>query len=241
MGNIIVEKKQIIKCINENKITNDLIETLIYLLIPKRNNQPITDLIFVKYKLKAAYNLSKNHILINKNKLLNYLDEIGYVLSEEYNIKYGIKEKLYLLLYVLSHEVAHVIQYQTSENQFETYENIALLYRIIFDNLDRLQDKFGTDDNILERNADMEGYEVLKKILLEQQKEEYLEILDDLIYRTYLADYSKFNGPMEEALKALRIYGKNKELLKNSEMPLEDRLLYGLPINKEEKNRILRK
>lgn len=241
MGNIIVEKTQIIKCINETKITNDLIETLIYSLIPKRNNQPLTDLIFVKDKLKAAYNLNKNHILVNKNKLLNYLDEIGYILSEEYNIKYGIKEKIYLLLYALSHEVAHVIQYQTSKNQFDTYENVSLLYKIIFDNLDKLQDEFGTDDNILERNADMEGYVVLKKILTEQSKKEYLKILDDLIYRIYLADYYKFNGPMEEALKVLSVYEKKKELLKNSQMSLEDRLLYGLPIKKKEKSRILKK
>lgn len=190
-------------------------------------------------------NIDKLNKTINQS--IKYLEQI----FPEINNK---EMYYYYILYSLTHETRHVFQYLIANKQIQCpYEIIVEVYKNMFQigNLDT-----GKINNfiseylyylynerlVLERNANIEGSELLTKLALYEENEPIANVFKQMYKKNLVYGYDdRYNGSIEETYKRLYLKKLYNNLPTEEAIPIKDRIHYGLPINEETKKKILLK
>ena len=162
----------------------------------------------------------------------------------------------YNLLYTLIHEVEHVYQYMFAFGYLDVpYDIVGDLYNKLFDY--RIKDdcsfiikrillmrrvmNCSKVNFVLERNANVETCDLLKKVSKYESNLEILNSINSEWFGYFVLGYlnKKYNGSFDESFSKLwrkdLFHGKVSE-----DISFEDRVWYGLPINQSDRELMLR-
>ena len=94
----------------------------------------------------------------------------------------------------------------------------------------------------MERSANVEAYDLLVKVAQYENNIEMLKILNDLLSYQLSIGYKGFdNGSIEKTYKKKGMIKVYNSFEFDEIIPIEDKVRYGLPINKETKKKVLNK
>jgi len=158
----------------------------------------------------------------------------------------------YYVIYALNHELRHIGQYMIVNEHIESpYEIVKKVYKTIF-NVGHLSNNpfkniitenindINNERLVIERNATIEASEIVKKLEEREENKEIANVFEELKHKNMIYGYDDiYNGSVEETYKRLYLNQLYKELPKEEAIPIRDRILYGLPINEETKNKVL--
>lgn len=228
-----------------------VLEEILNSIIPKNNNLPI-DVVFGNSQIPAFFNGKKIEISIDVLK--NYIDK---KLNLYYKLYPDLKKEIFYnhVLLTLSHEVEHYYQRLIANKYIdfpykiiiESYKNLDHLIipkdSNIIDALIKFK-KFSSyskrPDSLLERNANVESYDLLVKVANYESNKEMLKILDELLSFTLTLGYRWFNnGSIEKTYRKKGMTDIYNSFNHDEIIPIEDKVRYGLPIDKQTKKKVL--
>mgnify|MGYP003306721815 CR=1 FL=1 len=241
---------------------DNLIEEILRWFIPQDNNQAL-----IKYKISnirmypACFQANFNIIDVNTDKLLNWLDVSSKYLEEFLNIKNMELFRFYLFISTFAHEVEHGYQYLMGKEIIDSpCDYVRDGYKYLMDLLikkdyilprpitltkrlvSRILYNMNQNKLVLERNAQVEAFDLLKLFAQHTSNEEMYECFNKLnkIYLRagYLGDN---NGSFEETYKTIHMMNKYKKLDTNYDLDEDTKLRYGLPVSEDTKKVILKK
>ena len=171
----------------------------------------------------------------------------------------------YITLFVLFHEVEHVYQYLFGQEYIlPSYQIIADAYKYLSDiqkylmelknnkkistlKMEILIEKFKQEKDkstfILERNANLDAHDLLTKLAEYEDNEKLRKYFENQYIWCKACGYInlKYNGSLEESYKKLWNYKLYKTFDFGEDIPLEDKIRYGLPIKNKERIVLLKK
>lgn len=199
-------------------------------------------------------------IHINHEKMKNYVEKAVEWITNDYPKLKTQKEELkaYLTLFVLSHEVEHVYQYLIGKELIdfpykiviELYKNIANYnYKENINSIwlaaliERYKQQKDKAKFVLERNANVEAYEMLSKSATYENNSDLFLFLNNQYLWYSVCGYLKIknNGPFEESYRNIWRHGQYKSFDFTEEIPFEERIRYGLPLDYEPRKELLKK
>ncbi|MBQ7140436.1 MAG: hypothetical protein IJO32_02910 [Bacilli bacterium] len=238
--------------------SNDVIDQILNTIVPNNKNYPIKLNIENRNDVMppASFDYTSKTINIFSENLENYiLKIINPTLKINSNMK---KEDLFnnFVLHTLIHEVEHVYQHLIGNKYIEfPYQIIVEAYK------DLTELKISKDTNpiyalmmiknyfkqinkhgfLLERNANVESYDILYKVAKYENNSELQKFIK-MQENTYLKyGYNGFyNGAIEESYKKTWQKSLYNALPKDEDIPIEDRVRYGLSIDKDTKEKVLK-
>lgn len=208
----------------------------------------------------AYFSWMNKIIHLNELSLLKYVNKLVDDIIKMYPGLDKYKKELFshMVMFVLCHEVEHVYQYMIGhdymENKYDIvkdlYKNITefsvdektprIIESILFNRYKSVKDRVTF---VLERNANVEAYDLLHKLSLIEGNPDIIRFM----YNQYMW-YSalgylniKYNGSFEESYKIIWRYKLFKSFDFDEEISFEDRLRYGLPIEDEDRIELLKK
>ena len=253
---------KLLEQIREEKITENILTNSMDLFIPKdSNSRPYTKSFFVNYKIgPAVFNPRTNCILLNKNSFDSWLNKNAGAFYEDN--KHCKKEELdaYFTLFALAHESAHAIQYLIGQNKIECNSQVLQKsYEGLYD-LFTFKDHFIKTPSdykkrlslflyrirenyfVLERNANIEAYTLLSKVAEYEQKENIYNIFEHLkLLMCTIGYHDNENGSIGETYRKILMSRKYKLFYQKDDLDIIDQIRYGLPITKEEKQKLFKK
>lgn len=268
MSNIITNTNEIkpildiMTYVTKNKIDYDIIKETLELFIKKdENNKNLTNYNINKKKYieYASFNPNYNSITMSIDGINKYIERtLKLFKNEDIDIK---KLYSYFYIYTFAHEIEHSIQYLMKDNIVNTYPIIEKAYKELFNIIIKKDKLFPNpisdtykhisyflyqlnyDNYFFERNASIEGFDLLLKIATYNEDKQLInlfkytkELLENIGYN------EKYNGSIEETFKRTLIFHKiKKDLDKDYNIPFEEKVRYGLPLNEDEKKLILKK
>ncbi len=161
-----------------------------------------------------------------------------------------------ILMYVLGHELEHYNQYLVSEGiKSENSKNINRAYKLIYGmpkdktifqrmyknkHLDAIERyNRGKQDYFVERNAQIEVYEMITQVL----KEKYPELSDEFneLRNLYLVlGYERGrNGNVYETMDGIGMLDEYYKHYQREDLSFEDKIRYGLPVSDFERESVL--
>ena len=243
----LAEKLHTIKQYGSNEET--LSEALEY-LIPK--NEKMIGIEINDNLGAVTFDLDEEKVKISVKKL-KYLIEKSIVILKKIFPDVNEQEMFnYYILYALTHEVRHVYQYLIGEGFIETpYQIVQKTYKDIM-NIGMLKTNFirnyissilygfHHERLVIERNANIEACEFLKSIAEYEENKPIVNVFEQVKQRNISYGYDDiYNGSIEETYKKLCLTPFYNELPNCDNIPIKDKILYGLPINEETKTKIL--
>lgn len=248
--------------IRKEKITENILTNSMDLFIPKdSNNKPYTKYSFVNFKIgPALFEPRTNRILINLNSFNNWLNKNTNAFYKDNKQCEREDLEAYFTLFALAHESAHVNQYLIGNNKI--YCNSQVLqksYESLYD-LFTFKDHFiktpsdykkrlslimyRTRENyfVLERNANIEAYDLLSKLAEYEQKENIYNLFTQLkLLMCTIGYHDNENGSIEETFRKIFMSRKYKSFYQKEDLDVIDKIRYGLPILNEEKQELFQK
>lgn len=208
----------------------------------------------------AYFSGYEKKIHINYEETKKYVEKAISWIIEQYPKLENKKEDLfaYMTLFVLSHEVEHVYQHLISEGYIpypykivkQAYKNLTNynyknnMHSIwIATLIERYKEQKDRATFVLERNANVEVYEMLSKTATYENNPDVHLFLNNQ-YLWYLAcGYLKMknNGPFEESYRNLWRHRQYKTFDFTEDIPFEDRIKYGLPLEHEQRKLLLQR
>lgn len=257
MNNLIANQEDLNKlknilCKIRNKgINNDILEELLVLLIPKKDEQLLTTYKFHKNGLTTA------SFIPNDNSIKLNVKNILYWIAESSSINKILNQKIsqsdlnaYLAIFVIAHETEHCIQFLMANDMIDSpYKLIKEGYKNIFelfnknDSIIPFKDfcrqlrlflhKINTNSYILERNANLESMDLLYELGKFEENKNATEMFMKLKNGIGKLGYQgKYNGCLEETYRKTLMYNKYKKFDFSEKITEEERRRYGLPIVK---------
>ena len=228
-------------------------------IIPVNGNYQVSGVI-QKEGYPAYFNFFDKEIHLSEVDLKKYVDNMLKSIISVYPglEKYKTELFSYLILFVLCHEVEHVYQFLFASDYLdhpvelvsELYKNIVkfpkgefkskIIEFILFERYKAVKDKATF---VLERNANIEAYDLLYKLSLNDD----IFDIERFLHNQYLwysaCGYLKLrnNGAFEESYKDIWRYGLFKSFDFSEEISVEDRIRYGLPIEDDDRISLLKK
>lgn len=244
--------------IKNNGLSIKNIVSLIEEIIPRENGEILINSNINERDNRTPVFIPKYEtIIISLNKFNEWLDVNLNDLSGSYKVNDLKSLRTYLTLFTLLHEIEHSYQYLLYNNKVEGFEVMKQFYKIIFEIVNSKEYvfprpikeirriialifyKLNQDIYFVERNANIEALEPLVKLSIINKDEECNNILNDLYNGYKLLGYSNEYCPIKETFSKIYMIDKyNKIMKKNScdNISFEDKVNYGLPIDKEEIN-----
>lgn len=246
--------RSIIEEINRNGINEEAFQALDPLL--NTGNIPLR---FSNINPKAAsFNPNYRTILVNIKKMISWVDEMVKSSLDYFYISDVNLLKSYLVVYVLAHEVDHSIQYLIGKGDMDgRYPFNHDVYKDIFDILipkkyiiprpvSFVRDTYrfftyrkNAYDYILERNASIEGYDLVANIAREVGDAEIVDYMISSRNTFMLIGYNEDGtGALKgtySGLKMMRKYNK----LNIPEMSLLDKCREGIEVTEDERKLVL--
>lgn len=255
----IIDILEIINLYKKEKVNYDLIKYTFETLIKKDNNNNLLTNYTInkrKYIEYASFHPKYNNISTSLEGITKYIEL--YLNTMKQITTEDLSPYIYILIFV--HEIEHSIQYLIKENKIESPNpTIEIAYKKLFELFTNNNNILPTpikdtrkiishilyqhnhDNYLLERNANIETYDLLYKVA------KYEDIKNKDIFLKLKNHYqnigytNKYNGSIEETFKRTLMYDKiKKQLNKNIQIPYEEKVRYGFPLNKEEKKLLLK-
>lgn len=167
--------------------------------------------------------------------LESYINKIGKPIKEMDTYDFIILNSSFLN--IVNHELTHAMQVKILNDRSKDIVILKALQES-FENVKSSVYKFMHDDYIIEYNAKLEVQFKILNILLDNDLGEYGNFLKP-IYDDLIDIYSKTKCPLENY--NYLVNSKNKEFFDNydySKISTQDKILYGLPITTNEKEKI---
>lgn len=208
----------------------------------------------------AFFSGYEKKIHINYEGTKQYVKKTIDWIIEEYPKLESQKEELfaYMTLCVLCHEVEHVYQHLISEGYIphpynivkQAYKNLtnykyknnmpSIWKSILIERYIKQKDRATF---VLERNANVEVYEMLSKTAIYENNPD-MHLFVNNQYLWYLAcGYIKIknNGSFEESYRNIWRHGQYKTFDFTEDIPFEDRIRYGLPLEHGQRIELLQR
>lgn len=238
---------------------NDTFDEILNSLIPVNNNYQVRGILKEVPGEIAFFNPIEKTIFISPERFKSLVEKMLNVTSITNCLSLEEQEELarYYTLFILLHEIAHVNQ-QLIQDEYiefpyktvvEAYKNIhffktnininPFLFKMLLYNYKKQKDK---PSFLLERNASVEAYERLTQTARYELSSKMFKILRAQLY--YILSYGYkgiYNGAVEESYSKILQKSLYNQLPLNEDIPLEDRIRYGLPIDKETRNKVLKR
>lgn len=158
----------------------------------------------------------------------------------------------YYILFALVHENRHVYQYLIAKEYMKApYKIIQKAYKelIYIGDLE-----VGPLKNIIsfylytknrerlfiERNANIEATEIICNLAKYEENENIRDLFESMRQNNIIYGYDgAYNGSLEETYKSLELTSLYAKLPTGEAIPVRDRILYGLPISEETREKVL--
>lgn len=244
-------------------INANIINEFLDVVIPKSNEgvNYIKSTINIKGRITAMFIPTTQTINVSVLKLTNWLDANSISLCDYYNIKDKEQFKNYLLLMALIHEIEHSYQYIISINKMEMSSSVLQSsYRLLFDLFQPnnsiiphpIQETkrivslilYKKNENmyLLERNAQVETLDLLVKLTSLNKNENLNNIFNNMLNKYISIGYlNNQNGCVEETLKKTLLIHKIKNITDGNSLNNEQKIKFGLSIDEEVRQKILKK
>lgn len=243
--------------IRSHGYSKEVIETILCDLTPYSHDYPI-DIEITQDGYPAFFNAYYNKIHISEGPLKDYINGLVTEIIKLYPNLEKQKEELfaYTTFFTLCHEIEHTYQYMFGQKYIEPpYQIVSDAYRKMIELKEEkmsllkfkiLLSRYKSQKNkahfVLERNANVEAYDLLLKLSRYESNPE----LEKLMYNQWMG-YSacgytslKFNGPFEESFRSTWRKGKFRELDFSEDIPVSERIRYGLPIEDTDRIALLK-
>ena len=247
--------------LNDN-LNKENVEQLLKNLLPNKDGKSL-----IKYSIRdrfvpiAEFMPKSQSINVSFKKTEEWLDLNVPGYSEE--IKTCDMETLrkYFVIFLISHEIEHAYQYLMANEIVEAPNSVLKdaykgLYNLIIPDKSFLPKpiskfkrlisyelyKYKQNEYLLERNASIEGLDLLTKYSLYKNRDDIYKLFNDMRNIYISCGYRKSNiGNIEETYKKILMYNKYKSFYKEVDLDLEDRIRYGFGISEEEREKVLKK
>lgn len=243
--------------IRSHGYSKEVIETILCDLTPYSHDYPI-DIEITPDGYPAFFNAYYNKIHISEGPLKDYINGLVSEIIKLYPELEKQREELfaYTTFFTLCHEIEHTYQYMFGQKYIEPpYQIVSDAYRKMIELKEEkmsllkfkiLLSRYKFQKNkahfVLERNANVEAYDLLLKLSRYESNPE----LEKLMYNQWMG-YSacgyaslKFNGPFEESFRSTWRKGKFRELDFSEDIPVSERIRYGLPIEDTDRIALLK-
>lgn len=207
----------------------------------------------------AYFNAYRNVVHISEESLKNYVDKLVEGIIQLYPKLQKQKEELfaYTSLFVLCHEIEHTYQFMFGERYLEPpYEVVGDAYKKLIEIkeekmsllqfrilLSRYKSQKDKAHFVLERNANVEAYDLLLKLSKYESNSEMERLMYNQLMGYQTCGYAslRFNGAFDQSFRATWRKRKFDELDFSEEISTEDRIRYALPISDDERLVLLRR
>ncbi len=255
--------KSMLEKIEKNELSIKLISEIVTNLIPKdKNNNNLVSQVITDGKITpAAYIPNFNLIRVSLSGFSDITKESAKVLGESFKSKEIEKITNYYRLFALLHEVEHSKQFLMAKDVIESpsdelkngYKNVTSIIlkddKLFTTPIKRIKKvaslyKYNSTPNdfIIERNANVEASRKIIDLATINNEEEIKDIFNGFnLAMMFIGYYNDELGCMyktHEALNLMKLYNKIK---KDDTIYEEDRLRYGLTINKETRKTLLKR
>lgn len=250
----------IINDLEKNNLTESYLEEIIKNLMKIVNIENLIDYrIREKGNITASFEPQYKFIRMSVNRLNNFMDANQndfkeYIIENDYN-----KLRGYFLLFALTHEIEHSRQYLMGEKIITApNEMLSSVYKDImglFTNKNYILPRpikeirtfislilYKRKQNfyVLERNANVESLDIVRKSALYNEDEEISILFNSMKYEFLKCGYeSTTEGVIEETYRELLMYDKYKRICKEIEISEEDRVRYGFNIDENTRTKLL--
>lgn len=250
------------KCIGLNY---ENYKMFLHLITPRQGNIPLlkdkikehgnTRIVFVPESSSIVGTFDKANVWAKNN-----LDAFDFI----YNVKDKKTLELYLNLFTLAHEVEHLKQYLCGKGTLTTgAREVDYAYQSLLDLFIKDQSiipnpvknvrkaasffvyKANENQYVLERNANIEAFDLLGKIAYSCADEEMVGVFD--LIRRYFSQIGYLddtNGSFYETYKKIFMLNKYKKIFRNSDileiMDDYDKVRFGLPVDKKVREDVLK-
>lgn len=199
-------------------------------------------------------------IHLNESGLLKYINKMVIETIKMYPALEKYKSELfsYIVLFVLCHEVEHVYQFMFGHDYIkhdyrivtDLYKNMTefsvmkntpyIIENILFERYKYVKDKVTF---VLERNANVEAYDLLYKLSLIEENDSITRFMNNQYLWYCACGYLKMknNGSFEESYRDSWRHRMFKSFDFSEEISVEDRIRYGLPIEDDDRLVLLNK
>ncbi|MBR1385404.1 MAG: hypothetical protein IJ568_01095 [Bacilli bacterium] len=255
--------KSVLEKIKKNELSIKLIDEIISKLVPKdKNNKTLVSKVVTDGKMTpAAYIPNYNLIRVSLSGFEQITQESAKVLGENFKSKKIEEITNYYRLFAILHEIEHSKQFLMSKDVIDSpsdelkngYKNVTNIIlkddSLITTPIKRIKKvvslyKYNSNPNdyILERNANVEASKKIIDLATINNEEEIKDIFEGFnLAMKFIGYYDDELGCMyktHEALNLMKLYNKIK---KDDTINEEDKLRYGLTINKETRKTLLKR
>ncbi len=258
----LLKLKEILSIVQKSDLNKSDLEYSLQLLLPKKNDQNLINYqINNKNKHAAFFNASPSRITIfldATNKWLNkqVIDFLPILKSSDEKAL-----KNYFLIFVIAHEIEHSYEFLMSEGIVNAPNDILKkAYKGIFDLFIRTDSivpqpikrahriisrslyRKKQDFYLLERNANIEGADLICRLALFDNREDIYELFKIIKHSFERCGYiNSCKGSIEETYHDLLLYRKFKKFNHNIELSSEERIRYGFSIDEPTRIKVLNK
>ena len=230
--------------------SRDIIEEILVENIPLNNKCQIKYDI-ANYKFPALFCTDDKMIQISEIHLKKYIDSF----IKQINIKYPFLNKKelfnYYLLLTIIHEIEHSYQFLIGNRFIDfPYQIVIEAYKKLF-SINKNDYNFfiskcylkqiSNSESLLERNANIEAYDLLVKVTDYEGNIAYKRCFE--FERKYCLTFgykSIYNGSVEETYRKSLLGSLYNTFPQNENIPLDDRVRYGLKLDKETRKKVLK-
>lgn len=248
-----------LKLIQFNGYSKKNLEVILERIIPTNNEYQVYPEINGEGYVAYFCGYDKK-IHINEYSLKNYIYKmVEEVVKMNAGLeKYKNELQSYITLFTLLHEVEHVYQYMFGQGfienkytlvknaysgiiDFSPYKKYPKIWNEIL--IERYKQQKDKATFVLERNANVEAYDLLNKLSNLENIFEIQRFMNNqyLWYSAIGYLNMKNNGSFEESYRDIWRHKQYKNLDFSEEIPVSDRIRYGLPIENAERKKLLKK
>ncbi len=248
--------------IEKNGIRVENISELLNLIIPRDKAGKL----LINYRVKekgvgtAVFSPKFEDIVISINKIIDWLSANSLQLAEMYKVDDVEKLRKYLLLFVITHELEHGYEYLMGKGTYESpCSLVSESYRSLFSLLvtpsyiiprpvkevrrvvSLIKYKQRENNFLLERNANIEAFDLLSKLALENADEELYHAFLNMKNCFMLQGYAdSTEGSISETFRNILMSDKYRKMNKENNLSMEDKVRFGLEIDEETRAKVLR-
>lgn len=246
---------QLLEKLRSNGYNEDILEEILNEITPKNNKLPI-NIVVGNYSCPAMFSEKEQKIQVSSEPLKNYINQIVNFITRKFP---KLEKEIFYnhILLVLAHEVEHYYQCLIGNQYIDfDYKIVANGYKNLMTlklpkeinpiiakmKINRFFNCYSGGESLLERNANVEAYDLLCKVAKYENNNEMLDILKNLLsYQLSLGYKGFYNGPMEKTYKKKGVISVYNSFDHSEVIPIEDRVRYGLKIDAETKKKVLKK
>lgn len=241
-------------------LSEDVLEDILKNILPKNGDGKV----LIKYRLPKKFGTAGKFIPsgafleVNVSKLNDWLKMNTDSLAEYYNIHERELLRKYLILFVLTHEIEHSYQYLIAKEKLEApCKLVQQGYNSLLDLMEKKDYilprpillvrravslscyKAHENEFVLERNANIEGLDLLCKLSFKLNHLQINQMFKDMFnIFAYAGYHDDCFGSFNQTYKNIHMYDKYCKFDFDFELSLDERVRFGLEIDEKTRNEL---